>query len=222
MLLGTILTGDICSSIYPDKHRFFGLSGLRLRPDVHRQTVFTCWVDLASESGRCTGRNTEILGRCAAGVVTWRGCWRLDTGRALRDDVVLARRKCVGHQIPYPMFSHTKTVALTGSFPTNRTGGWKRSFPSGGTAYGIPRYSETPGALAAAWPTTRPLVVRTGCPTVQPAWAGVRTEPAAAMCRTRVSVGWIFMVPNQEHLQWIKYGLSLWRTMFLFITIGSA
>lgn len=51
MFLGTVLTGYIRPSIYPDEDRLFGLSGLRLRPDVHSQTVLARWVYLASESG---------------------------------------------------------------------------------------------------------------------------------------------------------------------------
>ena len=48
--------------------------------------------------------------------------------------------------------------------PVNFVGGAKRHFPSGGSAYGMPRYSLTLGDRCEGWPLKRPLVVFTTCP----------------------------------------------------------
>jgi hypothetical protein len=46
-------------------------------------------------------------------------------------------------------------------------GAAKRKIPSGGCAYGMPRYSETCGCQLEEWPTTLPEVVLTGWPTLK-------------------------------------------------------
>lgn len=47
----------------------------------------------------------------------------------------------------------------------SRSGGWNRRGPTGGSAYGMPRYSDTPVAFDAACPSTGPLLVWTVWPT---------------------------------------------------------
>jgi hypothetical protein len=56
-------------------------------------------------------------------------------------------------------------------------GAANRRSPVGGRAYGMPRYSETPGIHVEEWPTTVPLVVLTDCPVFHgPAAAAVPTS----------------------------------------------
>ena len=56
-------------------------------------------------------------------------------------------------------------ASITPSPPSYFSGGINRSSPFGGRAYGIPRYSDTPGRTSDAWPFTKPLDVRTVSPT---------------------------------------------------------
>jgi len=56
---------------------------------------------------------------------------------------------------------------LIGELPEYFCGGAKRRSPTGGTANGIPRYSDTCDAFNAGWPLTGPLSVWTVWPTIQ-------------------------------------------------------
>jgi hypothetical protein len=51
------------------------------------------------------------------------------------------------------------------SSESKAAGGANRRSPVGGEAYGIPKYSDTPGLRGAAWPLINPLLVRTEAPT---------------------------------------------------------
>ena len=61
----------------------------------------------------------------------------------------------------------TKSDALKEAVLEYRTGAAQRRLSTGACAKGIPRYSETSGAHSDGWPSSRPLVVFTVCPTVQ-------------------------------------------------------
>lgn len=60
----------------------------------------------------------------------------------------------------------TKLVPLIVDVPVYLLGGWNRKLPTGGTAYGMPRYSDTSDAPGAGCPWTGPLLVWTVCPIV--------------------------------------------------------
>jgi hypothetical protein len=85
----------------------------------------------------------------------------------------------------------TKRVALTLDLRLESfCGGWNRKLPRGGFAYGIPKYSETPGAPSDACPRTIPLVVWTGPPTFPHCGAahavpGKKAATARAVLATR-------------------------------------
>lgn len=64
-------------------------------------------------------------------------------------------------------FKLTNFVPLSGAVPANLTGAANRRSPVGGSAYGMPRYSETCESLLAGCPETGPEFVWTVCPTVQ-------------------------------------------------------
>jgi hypothetical protein len=69
---------------------------------------------------------------------------------------------------------------LTVPFPAYGFGAAKRRGPTGGTAYGTPRYSETWGIHADAWPSTAPLLVATLLPTDHATGGGDCGAAAAA------------------------------------------
>jgi len=55
-------------------------------------------------------------------------------------------------------------------YPSNLSGGANRRSPTGGFAYGIPKYPETSEPLLALPPMTLPLEVLTDCPIFQFDW----------------------------------------------------
>lgn len=55
----------------------------------------------------------------------------------------------------------TNAVALIVEDPLKGSGAAHRNSPTGGLAYGIPRYSETPSVPLEIWPLTIPLLVLT-------------------------------------------------------------
>lgn len=67
----------------------------------------------------------------------------------------------------------------------SRSGGWNRRGPTGGSAYGMPRYSDTPVAFDAACPSTGPLLVWTVWPTFHVPCREVALAAADAAANSR-------------------------------------
>jgi hypothetical protein len=81
----------------------------------------------------------------------------------------------------------TKLEPLIVSLPWYLIGGWKRRRPTGGKAYGMPRYSDTSVAFDVACPWILPLVVLTVCPSVHlPCWPASSVGDASDMVATSI------------------------------------
>ena len=151
-----------------------------IRPYIEGQAIFTL---------RIARSASEILDdvrlrRATVGVRNWRypylraiTSWsKFSIIAYLSHRVFKSIRRLVSRSVSwcysyFPVWQkdeHTYDAPVTGFEDEYDCGAANRKSPSGGCAYGMPRYSETPVRLAAGWPETGPLEVCIVAPTCPP------------------------------------------------------
>lgn len=159
----------------PHQHSLFLLSTLRFRPHIQSEAIF------AQLQGRIENFldhvNTNISDSPSLdellrhnGIIS--GNIGSNTSRSLKGKMRISRQPKRLHN-DYQFALWIYLLQLTNLLPRSSdllrygSGTSNLSSPTGGFAYGMPRYSDTPLALEAGWPFTGPLVVDTVCPTFQ-------------------------------------------------------
>jgi hypothetical protein len=149
-------TGAEGAAVDPYKHRLGWLARLRLRPHVQREAVLAVRVVRPASHREAVRCRPVLRGKLAELISAGLGA-RLeavvDLGSISSESAKSGAS--IGRALTYRFPSW---VLLLMYF----SGGAHRSLPSGGFAYGMPKYSDTWwfSGQAARWPWTCPLVVR--------------------------------------------------------------